>query len=270
MWLHLHTWELQGPSVVLAGPTRTQHIGAAAVLLLYSQQVWWHSHRSPFKLAAFHSSPSLPFDWCCAPHRSGGTATVDPVKLAASTDEPEASAAAGQEEDGRISIVDMPGMSGEQTVGSPAAAAAGVLDLQPAVRPPHSPLAGSCLACMQPLHSFWWPERQPNTYLYIFSRCAGRSLLDIRELTLRVPSSGATLVQDLTLSVTPGERSGMLTLSHNAACVWGQEEAAAPRCAEWDAGTSTQRCLGLMRARGGSSGTRVQDVALLVAELLKK
>ncbi len=37
------------------------------------------------------------------------------------------------------------------------------------------------------------------------SNCAaGRSLLDIRDLTLRVPSSGATLVQDLTLSVTPG------------------------------------------------------------------
>lgn len=33
---------------------------------------------------------------------------------------------------------------------------------------------------------------------------AGRSLLDIRSLTLQVPSSGATLVSDLTLSVTPG------------------------------------------------------------------
>ncbi|KAI7843346.1 hypothetical protein COHA_003043 [Chlorella ohadii] len=71
--------------------------------------------------------------------RSGGTATVDPVALAASTDEPEAAAA----EEGRITITDMPGTS-------------------------------------------------------------GRSLLDIRDLTLRVPSSGATLVQDLTLSVTPG------------------------------------------------------------------
>lgn len=33
---------------------------------------------------------------------------------------------------------------------------------------------------------------------------AGRSLLDIRGLSLRVPSSGTTLVSDLTLSVTPG------------------------------------------------------------------
>lgn len=32
----------------------------------------------------------------------------------------------------------------------------------------------------------------------------GRSLLDINDLTLRVPSSGATLVSHLTLSITPG------------------------------------------------------------------
>lgn len=34
---------------------------------------------------------------------------------------------------------------------------------------------------------------------------AGRSLLDIRGLTLRVPSSGVTLVDGLTLSVIPGQ-----------------------------------------------------------------
>ncbi|KAI3431377.1 hypothetical protein D9Q98_004431 [Chlorella vulgaris] len=33
---------------------------------------------------------------------------------------------------------------------------------------------------------------------------SGRSLLDIQHLTLQVPSSGATLVSDLTLSITPG------------------------------------------------------------------
>lgn len=51
----------------------------------------------------------------CPLRRSGGTATVDPVALAASTDEPEAAAAKGQDEEGRITIVDMPGTSGKHS-----------------------------------------------------------------------------------------------------------------------------------------------------------
>lgn len=44
----------------------------------------------------------------------------------------------------------------------PALALLGCEDLQPVIRPPHSPLAGSSLAGMQPLRSFWPPGRRPN------------------------------------------------------------------------------------------------------------
>ncbi|PRW39262.1 ABC transporter D family member chloroplastic isoform A [Chlorella sorokiniana] len=106
--------------------------------------------------------------------RTGGTATVDPVALAASTDEPETAAAAGQDEEGRIAIIDMPGTSGRS-----------LLDIRDLT--------------LRMFSSDWGanPGASP-------ANCSGRSLLDIRDLTLRVPSSGATLVQDLTLSVTPG------------------------------------------------------------------
>lgn len=49
--------------------------------------------------------------------RAGGTATVDAVALAASTDEPELAAAGVAEHGARISIIDMPGASGEYAQG---------------------------------------------------------------------------------------------------------------------------------------------------------
>ncbi|KAL4419364.1 hypothetical protein ABPG77_001591 [Micractinium sp. CCAP 211/92] len=86
--------------------------------------------------------------------KAGGTATVDPIAAAASSDSEDATStaagsngsqgAAGEDEGPGITITDLPGAS-------------------------------------------------------------GRSLLDIRDLTLRVPSSGTTLVSDLSLSVTPGQ-----------------------------------------------------------------
>ncbi|EFN54030.1 hypothetical protein CHLNCDRAFT_31925, partial [Chlorella variabilis] len=88
------------------------------------------------------------FDEVLEGSRAGGTATVDPVKAAASADTDDEAAAGSKADEeaarpGGIVITDLPGTS-------------------------------------------------------------GRSLLDIRSLTLQVPSSGATLVSDLTLSVTPG------------------------------------------------------------------
>ena len=70
--------------------------------------------RSRFQPRPTHPS-SLTTKNRCVQCRSGGTATVDPVALAASTDEPEAAAA----EEGRITITDMPGTSGEQSMSQP-------------------------------------------------------------------------------------------------------------------------------------------------------
>lgn len=98
-------------------------------------------------------------------------------------------------------------------VGSPTAAAgvglaAGAWGVRTCSRSSACPTHRSQAAAWQTCNHCTASGRQGADQTHLSCR-AGRSLLDIRELTLRVPSSGATLVQDLTLSVTPGERSGI-------------------------------------------------------------
>ncbi|KAL4440466.1 hypothetical protein ABPG75_003467 [Micractinium tetrahymenae] len=91
--------------------------------------------------------------------RNGGTATVDPIALAASSDAEDAAPAAGSSSSSSGGVPQGAGGEGE-------GGGITITDL-------------------------------PGT--------SGRSLLDIQDLTLRVPSSGTTLVSGLTLSVTPGQ-----------------------------------------------------------------
>lgn len=151
---------------------------------------------------------------------------MDPVALAASTDEPEAAAAQGQDEEGRITIVDMPGTSGKQSRVKVA-----VANVAPLFAWVHSGKARQLITSTYQLPSAALPTlcspltaaaghpwlATPSACLLMLgspSHPAGRSLLDIRDLTLRVPSSGATLVQDLSLSVTPGEAGDQLPGLH--------------------------------------------------------
>lgn len=161
-----------------------------------------HHINAPSPAPLLASNARLPvgiFPLC----RSGGTATVDPVALASSSlDEPEASKATAGGQDERITITDLPGTSGEK---------------QSSVSAMHIPASsGHCLCAVIRL-TLTTPKHQPpslETARHCLTRAhphrmhaspAGRSLLDIRGLTLRVPSSGVTLVDSLTLSVTPGQ-----------------------------------------------------------------
>ncbi|PSC71914.1 ABC transporter D family member chloroplastic [Micractinium conductrix] len=96
--------------------------------------------------------------------KTGGTATVDPVALAASYDSDDPSGTAAR---AAAAAAGGGGGGGGEAAGD--------------------------------------DERHVGITLTDLPGTSGRSLLDIQDLTLRVPSSGATLVSNLNLSVVPGQ-----------------------------------------------------------------